>query len=122
MKQDSNKKVSLIDKIAKCNLVEIYDKRTNEIIIKFVANKKIPVEKQVLKAMEAHGFKFFVKGTINSINKDLYWIAKNKDYSCLHLKYREKEINKKDLYFDIKGYAYTCYSKKIKQLNKEMER
>ena len=114
--------MGIIDKITKCNLIEIYDKRTNDVIIKFVANKRESIINQVVKAMRKCGFRVFVQGSTYPESSDLHWIASNKDYSCLYLAYHQKEIDRKDLTFDSKGYCYTTYNKRLIELNKNKER
>lgn len=101
----------------KCRLIEIYDKRTNDTVIQFVANKKTDIQKQVINAMEKQGFNILLKGSITPNGSDLYWLASNKDYSNLHLTYREKNIEKKDLTFDSKGYSYVCFNKNLRPVD-----
>lgn len=106
-------------KTNKCTLVEIYDKETDVVILQFVKNKKTPIENQAVNALNKFGFKLFIQGKVTPKETDLYWLASNKDYSNLHLTYREKEINKKDLMFDPKDYSYTSYNKKLSKKSKD---
>ena len=102
-----------------CNLVEIYDRKSNEVIMKFVANKRSSVQKQVIKALENKGFNLWLQGKMTPTGNDIYWLARNKDYSNLFLDYREKEVDKKELTFDPKTYFYNDSIEKLKQRNKE---
>ena len=115
---------SILKKFDKYNLVEIYDIKTNVVIIQFVARRTPETIKQAVHAMEKFGFKLTVGGKMTSEEIQMYWIASNKDYSNLHLQYREKLVDKKDLTFDKDGYSYTCLHKDLnwKHKNKEPER
>ena len=89
-------------------VIDVYDRNSDITIYSFIPKRTKNIDKQVINHLESVGFRLLVQGSVTPEKRDLYWLASNKDYKNLHLSYREKYIEKKDIDYTKK---YTSYNK-----------